>query len=80
MALRAIASGGEYLQRPAFNMIHSVSPMSREREARQGIGDSSLRRGALVALVSKKKRFMGPPPHRVVEMSELRPVDRTIAR
>ncbi len=36
-----------HLQRPAFNLIHPVSPMSREREARQGIGDSSLRRGAL---------------------------------
>jgi hypothetical protein len=38
------------LQRPAFHLIHSVSPMSQEREARQGIGYTSLRRGALVFL------------------------------
>ena len=44
------------LQRPAFNLIHSVSPMSREREARQGIGDAGFRRGALAEVLRKSRR------------------------
>jgi len=35
------------IQHPAFTLNHFVPPMSREHEVRQGIGGSSLRRGAL---------------------------------
>lgn len=35
------------LKRPTFHLRHQVSPMSRERGARPGIGEPGLRQGAL---------------------------------